>query len=83
MTDEFRLQIGDIVRLVSGGPKMTVVALKDDETTDRHQATCAWFPLSQVSSHDGTQIWDDLRKKDFDIQSLEVIDDEEEGDLNR
>lgn len=31
------MQIGDVVRLKSGGPKMTILAM--DET----QATCAWF----------------------------------------
>lgn len=31
------MQIGDVVRLKSGGPKMTITAL--DET----EATCAWF----------------------------------------
>ena len=31
------MEIGDIVRLKSGGPKMTISALDDS------QATCIWF----------------------------------------
>ena len=31
------MQIGDVVRLKSGGPKMTITAL------DEAQATCVWF----------------------------------------
>lgn len=31
------MQIGDIVRLKSGGPKMTVTAVEDE------QVSCTWF----------------------------------------
>ena len=40
------MKIGDIVRLKSGGPKMTVTALAED------QASCTWFDRNG-KRHDG------------------------------
>lgn len=41
MTEEFK--IGDIVRLKSGGPKMTVTEMYPDVATRKPLVKCTWF----------------------------------------
>lgn len=40
-TEEFK--IGDVVRLKSGGPDMTVVSLNENSMTHKGQIKCQWF----------------------------------------
>jgi uncharacterized protein YodC (DUF2158 family) len=55
--------VGDVVRLKSGGPKMTVMWLPDREYTSAY--TCAWFAS------------DDERKTErFPAESLELVTNE-------
>jgi len=41
MTETF--QVGDVVRLKSGSPKMTVTQVGEDALTGSHSVWCAWF----------------------------------------
>lgn len=43
-----QFKIGDVVRLKSGGPKMTVVATRDGGAV----VTVAWFPLMDQKPHE-------------------------------
>lgn len=56
------LKAGSIVRLKSGGPKMTVNAIV---AGDPKTAFCAWF--------DGHMLFT-LRREDFPVTSLELIE---------
>jgi uncharacterized protein YodC (DUF2158 family) len=43
---ERKLQVGDIVKLLSGGPNMTVQNTSEDE--DGEMAFCKWFEGSKI-----------------------------------
>jgi uncharacterized protein YodC (DUF2158 family) len=53
------LKVGDLVKLKSGGPVMTVVDVDEDEVT------CVWFP-----SNDHRK----LREADFETVTLEKVE---------
>ncbi len=57
------IKIGDLVRLKSGGPKMTVKSLGQYSQMSPHEgafAACTWFQGS------------DLREEDFALETLEI-----------
>jgi uncharacterized protein YodC (DUF2158 family) len=54
--------VGDVVRLKSGGPKMTVMWLPGPDTSGY---TCAWFPSDE-----------DRKILSFPAESLELVDDD-------
>ena len=41
------LKVGDVVRLKSGGPKMTVTQVGTDSITELLTVWCAWFVLTK------------------------------------
>lgn len=68
------LKIGDVVRLKTGGPKMTVAELRepdDDEMRDltRLSAECIWF--TQMA--DGG--WSGLYRDVIPVDLLEIVKD--------
>ena len=54
------LKQGDVVKLKSGGPRMTVLK----PSTEQNQMTCIWY---DSESHDYTT-------RDFEVQILECAD---------
>jgi uncharacterized protein YodC (DUF2158 family) len=43
------IALGDVVRLKSGGPKMTVVAIDVAEITEEPSVWCEWFDEDKVA----------------------------------
>lgn len=60
-------QKGEIVRLKSGGPRMTISAVHDWRDMTESTVTCTWFSGSK--RHDGV----------FSIEVLDTVVDGEEG----
>jgi uncharacterized protein YodC (DUF2158 family) len=58
MENEFK--VGDVVRLNSGGPRMTIVRLFEDTDGDQ-RATCTWFD-NDKHSHEADFKTDALTK---------------------
>jgi uncharacterized protein YodC (DUF2158 family) len=56
---EMELKVGDLVKLKSGGPVMTVVDVDGDEVT------CVWFPSDDHRK---------LREDDFNDATLEKVE---------
>ena len=65
------LQVGDVVRLVSGGPKMTI----ENFAYNGRQAFCKWFVRSG-----GTY---DLKTATFDAEALEPVEEEKDDERSR
>jgi uncharacterized protein YodC (DUF2158 family) len=61
---EKQFQVGDVVRLKSGGPSMTVVEI-GNVVTGGQRAFCVWFP-AMVSTRES--------RADFPGQALEAED---------
>lgn len=59
------LNVGDVVRIKSGGPNMTIELLGTGSNSN--ECKCQWFVGSKLQ--DG---W-------FDINTLVIVDEEEEG----
>lgn len=68
-TLEINLNPGDIVRLKSGGPKMTVATVAPDGTKN-YTIHCLWF-LHQ-SSENG-YVWGDPHDGYFKAMALELV----------
>jgi uncharacterized protein YodC (DUF2158 family) len=56
---EMEFKAGDLVKLKSGGPVMTVVEVDEDEVL------CVWFPSDDHRK---------LREADFDIVTIEKVE---------
>ena len=56
------LKIGDVVKLKSGGPTMTVTEMGKYGYNDREQAKCIWF--------DGKKKFEDV----FEKEALQIVD---------
>ena len=71
MSEAEKIEIGDVVKLKSGGPELTVTNVgKLWETSDVLHAWCAWFS-DDGKNHEGT----------FPCASLEKINVTGEGEL--
>lgn len=60
------MKAGDVVRLVSGGPRMTVIDLIGRELGDHCAAECIWFGRSADGVH-----WDGPFRQVFELWLLE------------
>lgn len=76
------LKIGDVVRLKTGGPAMTVTGLFDAD----HQATCQWFiereMIDTMTTFNASAPpmkltrteWIGPRKAEFGVDALDVVE---------
>ena len=69
---------GDVVRLATGGPKMTVYHV-DNTTHTEAEVTCAWFERLGSDSTTGFPLWGDLKRDKFAISTLVSADDGPDG----
>jgi uncharacterized protein YodC (DUF2158 family) len=65
MAERLSFEAGDVVRLKSGGPRMTIM------TIGEKTATCVWFGTNVCGQ------WTDLTAQGFDITSLDFAEDGE------
>lgn len=75
---EKSFKVGDVVRLKSGGRKMTIVALEEpryDKTPQPDTATCAFE--SRGGGPGGG--YDGLRRETFPLAALDVVDPNEDA----
>lgn len=68
MSEEFKP--GDIVRLKSGGPRMTVESVSTSQPTGTRVAQCLWFE------------GDTRHQNEFALQALEVAPPTHKGPVN-
>ena len=67
------VKIGDVVRLVGGGPLMTVVAITELEGRPP-EASVAWFTRAQTASahtDPNTAAWDGPYENTFSVDALQ------------
>jgi len=63
-----KFKVGDVVQLISGGPKMTVVEVaKAIPAKFGHDYGCRWFASSKLSEH-----W-------FRADSLKKVEEDDKG----
>jgi len=60
-------KIGNVVRLKTGGPCMTVESLSDSL---KDRVSCVWFK-NHASEKD--PIWGEVTRARFEVQSLELV----------
>lgn len=65
---EREIAVGDIVRLKSGGPNMTVNEVGQNENEGTF-ANCTWFS-TPGSMNNGDPFWGDIKEAGFSIKSL-------------
>jgi uncharacterized protein YodC (DUF2158 family) len=67
------LKVGDVVRLKTGGPNMTVQRIYEvSERRKEAEVETVWF--DQIAMKDGTTAWGDMHCADWVPELLEKVD---------